>query len=479
MRQQTKLNSFFLLFILSVSLFYGCIALSSTASATTSLPEKETTITGDWLSVQPDMSAINNNYKFYKDQGLLTAFNRGSEDHGNGIITFRYEALFDLKTLFYSTFDVKDFYPNLKEETLKYEILRYWYEDCLNINHAPAIYYQTFNSYDFGQLVPHEFNGDIPLKIDLNPDFYNPSGETIGDVIIGETDYKYKVKQIEVTNTGFGRVDKYKDKYEGAESDSLQVDLQPSDDIPDKFVDEVEESNAGAFRRQEITTTAQKGIADPVRHIGASTDNLEWGSYTYNMRVNLEPKVTRTKQDVEKKRLRLEQACRVWGPNKWNRWTDVENSPSKTCPYIQKSAHVYNYYVKSDYTVKVVFVTDMEIENYQEDPATLQNPDFLSGDWYWNADAGGFTNYSMPTESPSPDDIFAPIADFFGDLGNMIGSGIGNLFGGFFGGLFSGTGGFILLVIIVIALIIGIYLFIKIGVPIIRRYLGTGKRRRK
>jgi hypothetical protein len=316
--------------------------------------------------------------------------------------------------------------------------------------------------------------------MDLNPDFYNPSGETIGDVVIGETDYKYKVKQIEVTNTGFGRVDKYKDKYEGAESDSMQIDLQPSDDIPEDFRKEVEEYNAGAFRRQEITTTVQKGIADPVKHIGASTDNLNWGSYTYNMRVNLEPRVTRTKQDVKRRWLTYrEENLGVWGGITPERYTGEENSPSKTCPYIQKSAHVYNYYVKSDYTVKVVFVTDMEIENYEENPATLQNPEFLSGDWYWNADAGGITEYSMPTDNPDPGDIFEGIADFFGDLGNMIGEGIGNLFGGFLGGLFSGLGGFILLVIIVIALIIGMYLFIKIGVPMIQRYLGSGKRRRR
>lgn len=421
------------------------------------------------------MSDINNNYKFYKDQGLLTAFNRGSEDHGNGTITFRYEALFDLHTLFYSTFDVNDFYPNLKEETLRYNVFTYQYENYFNQITTDNDYYQTFNSYVFGEMTPHEFNGEIPLTMDLNPDFYNPSGKKIGDVVIGETNYAYKIKQLQVTNTSTGRVDKYKDIYEGADSDSIDVDLQPSDNVPDGYVDEVEEYEAGAFRRHEITTPKQKGMADPVRHIGTSIDNTEWGEYTFEQRANIEPRVTRTKQDVKRKRLKLRREW-MWGDDLWHHWTEEEDSPSETCPYIEKSAHVSNYYIKSEYTVKVLFETDMKIENYEEDPAYIENPDFTSGDWYWNYDAGGYTGYSMPTDKPGPDDFFDSVIDFFGDLGNAIGGALGSLFGGFIGGLFSGPGGFLLLIVIIIATIIGIYLFIKIGLPLIRGYLGGPSR---
>lgn len=476
-QSRTKLKSFFLLFIISISLFYGFIGLASTASATTSLSNKSTTITADWLSVQPDMSDIDNNFKFYKDQGLLTAFNRGSEDHGDGTITFRYEGIFDLKTILYSSFDVKDFYPNMKEETLKYEIFNYEHIGIFLDQLEDTPYYQTFPSYNFGEMTPHEFNGIIPLKMDLNPDFYNPEGEKIGDIVIGETNYAYKIKQLQVTNTSTGRVDKYKDIYSGAESDRSEpfdFDLQSSNDVPDKFIDEVEEYEAGAWRRDEITKTKQKGIADPVRHIGTSIDNTEWGQYTFEFRANLEPQVTRTKEDVKRKRLKYQQHDSALAPDRY--YTYEDSSPSEKTPYIQKSAHVYNYYIETDYTVKVLFETDMEIENYEEDPAYLENPSFTTGDWYWNYDDGGYEGMSMPTERIDSDDFFDAVVDFFGDLGDAVGGAIGSLFGGFIGGLFSGPGGFLLLIILIIATIIGIYLFIKIGLPFIRGYFGGPSR---
>jgi hypothetical protein len=422
------------------------------------------------------MSDIDNNFKFYKDQGLLTAFNRGSTDHGNGTITFEYEVLFDLITYLYSSFDVNDFYPNMDDELLKYEVLRFKHYGTLGDKIADRRYHQYFASYNFGKMTSHGFNGEIPIKLDLNPDFYNPTGETIGDIVVGETNYAYKIKQLQVTNTSTGRVGKYKDVFEGADSDhkSLDFELQRSDDIEDKFADKVEEENIGLHSMGEITTSPQKGIADPVRHIGASVDNTEWGSYRFNQRVHIEPRVTKTKQDVKRRHLLIRRHD-AWGGD-WDYVPSEEDSPSETCPYIQKSAHVYNYYVRSDYTVKVLFSCDMRIENYEKDPATLEDPQFTSGDMLWGYDSGGYTGLSKPTDKPDADDIIDPIVDFLGDMGDAIGGAIGSLFGGVIGGLFSGPGGFLLLIILIIATIIGIYLFIKIGLPLIRSYFGGPSR---
>jgi hypothetical protein len=456
-----------------VSVFYGCIALSSTAFATTSIPEKETSISYDWLDVTVHDNDQNDELKFYSGgYDMINAENLGSLNHGNGQYTFRYKATFGFEIYAYTSATIRDIWENMNVDAQqRYEFLKVKvYGAGLDRVGTWGPYHVSFDHVELGNINRHHYDVDVPIEVGLNPDFYNFAGETLGDIEIAGSDYVWKPKTLEVQNTETGKIGEYKDILTSQPTQEEQYVDIGRDHIgtneetgKSKLQDWIASKNLGAYVVESNTYVEQSWIKDPGKPAGSVMTNTQTGSTTFNDYIELRPEVTVTRNKVKKRAVSAK--YNNFYDNYWGANVVEQSSGEEGMPYVTQKTHAQNYYIHKEYTTNIVFECNVEIANYEESESLLEKPAFEQGDWIWTAERGGTEELTLVSEPSAGTQI-----------GEAIGRAIGGFFEGIFGGLFSGTAGFVLLIIIILSVIIGIYLFIKVGLPLIRGYSGAPSR---
>lgn len=398
------------------------------------------TIRYDWLTIT--MAEDNSDYLRHNIGGfdLIEYESLGSTDTGENTFTFMSRIKFGYEINSYLSLMLRDAYPDLVTDRMSPFI------EYAHITHFPLCiplpyidYYGKFR-YSYVYYGTPDYHNDfynIPVTIGINPTFSALDGEIINGMVIQTSEYLYEVKSMEVVLAENGLCGDNKDLYTTQGEISKGVDTTTmSDDIPtfsqQCVMDHIEELDLGwktGMSTEYVTSgiTIQEWSVDTFT-TGDGSTNTGTGDLTYGYPIRLAPELTYTKQRI-----------------------DVRRTFFSYCPlgiiFTQAisefsrerviSAHVVSPFVHLEYETTVYLICNVELDAEIYESA-LDDPFFRRGDWLWDPIIESFDPVIIVRPTPL-DDLF----DWWKQYGWII----------------------ILFVVIIIIL----YLFIQIGVPLLMK----------
>lgn len=461
---------FFLFFILS---FLITVPIISSGAAL--IPEDNATVNESWIDVSLTDPNPNDKLKFNVGGEDLTKFESlglyAKNPEANELV-YASKATIGFETNIYTDVNVFDVCPDLNPDAdVTYQTFR-------EQNNYGALYqgdqefYVTFSTIDLGNTFNrHDYSQEFPISVNLHPDFESFDGETINGITIQTNEYKYETKTVEVSTIEEGLCGSYQDNYTGSQTFEQEIEVTASaDDMNvDEYQNVADKCGGEVIEGSTRTLTVQNYITETTNieghNFNENTEDQKLGKFTFNDQARIRPSVMKKKQSIRVTAASiLDQTDWTdwdqiyWGPNTYTSPTTTEFGDELND--VIKSVHVQNRYIHKEYTAQMFIFSTVQLDAETFETA-LEDPYFQQGNFVWDERISG-------TEKGTVTEPRSPLVKLFESLGNTI----SNAIGAFFGGLFSGPAGIIILIVIVIAAIIGIYLFIKIGLPILRRYIG-------
>lgn len=457
----------------------------------TVVPSRFGSIDYTWIAVSvgsfEDSHTSDGQGKFYVSKGgyQLNEFtNEGYYGIANetNTIYYRASATFRFGINAYTLAGIIDAFPNIKLDTRDerdyVEILKYPSENIYpppEFNDLETIYAKiNYRTIDFDKTVDdviyepfngvnlkvHDYDGNIPITVQLHEDF--GSLESL-EVAEGLTFYNptiiAEVKKVIVDVTRSDVAGDYSDIYANSKEEFGDVSI----DFPETTLPSLGE---GA-RKAAVTQTIQNldlGVdLDPIKEgltvlggktgqtwiraepVGTFWDNLQTtSSYSFDLPIRIKPEISYASQDVKVR----------WAQLKWD-YEDVifsdagvwvKEGPRTDIYPKYPSVHVTNRYIHQEFNVEMNFIASMQFDP-ELGGVILEDPFVLSGDFVWDESLFGTSDYTLTQ--------YTPVQDFFD---------------------FLFTSAFPTIIIILVA-IVGIYIFMKIGMPLLMYRLGRKSRK--
>lgn len=372
----------------------------------------------NWLYFNVQDSNLNDRLRFTQGGiGIKSYENLGIYDRNpeTNEIIFALKTVWTAQTQIYTTGTPTSMYPNLDTyNTNSYEFLTHvfrWASVETSRNH----YYSTFNSIDLGDTFdPLYFNTEIPISVGLNPDFDSLAGTQIGKTTISGSSFAWEVKRVRVDRVLMDSVGRYDVNFTLPEDTSIDITASKQDDtVPDDqhAFSQASRNNLGCTITDTLESPIQAEIRDTTP-VGNTWSNLNTGVFTFNDRIELQPKVSLLQHEVSTRYMRIcSNYILFFG---WDNYieqgltTYVSDVDSTSHPHITSGVMIDNYFIWKTYEININVLSTIQLtaEEYQE---SLDNPIFEQGDWIWNIHQGGTTTLDIVVPQNNPWDIFGNI----------------------------------------------------------------------
>jgi len=406
--------------------------------------------TGDFIDSSPH-SWENNLVVTSGGEDLLDFKNLGIISASNDEILYKAEATFGFEITAHTSVGVLDAFPELNTEAEKeVAFLDYSKINWLGIRYAHYRYSTRWHYADLGQLYQHDYSGLIPVTVGIKP-----LSSTSGDITInGNTfnipTYISNTLQVHVADLNSKEIGNYTSEYKNvADSQEVTVSFTNMDDtsnVVDKVLDYLESHQIGidATRDPEPGPQLQQSKVDGSQP-GATFHNpnpIDNNYYTFNLYTSLAPEVRKDIQTIKVTQV----AIGYYDPTLFSdAYIEVAWGPYTLDQRRTVGVHTQNYVLHWDFMVDVEFLATIP-SNAELTESVLSDPYLKMGDWVWDTSIMG-GNLAFTVDSTS--------------FWERLASGLQ--------GLFSSIWGIILMIVLIILVFVGLYLFIRVGVPLIVR----------
>jgi hypothetical protein len=416
------------------------------------------TIRYDWLNIQ--INDPIDNVRYSKGGIKLTKFENDGIFQSNeveNIVIFKSRATFFFEINAYTDVDIHDVWPEI--DTNKQEYSRFlWFRHYVIWPFVPTTnsYGVTWRTIDFGPpetFNPNDFDLIQPISVDIAPDFADLDGQILNGIPIKSADFIYHVKSMEVVSVRDGTCGDYKDIYTDRDFKAANVDF-------DQFMEQAP-TNHEALRRVESyglgvvpgpirdKVQIQQRKADTRIVTDIEINPISNAPLIFNEMIVLRPEITKSVEEFAVKDCAFEYAANTGT-------STVFTGPLTHEKDRIRSVHIYNQFIHKEYKVEVVFLSTVQLDAEMYE-SFLGDPYLKMGDWLWDEEIGGVSDVVVVANQPITTQL---IEGFMAQLGDLF-----------------GLGGILTWIIVIIVAIVGIYIFIKIGIPLIR--LRTSRKQKK
>jgi len=353
--------------------------------------------------------------------------------------------------------DFRAVYPNINLDNQHSE--QFFRIQYMNIDGAESVYYYvTWNSMELGTMRQHNYDGTIPITVGIRDILGNSGTITINGQTFDTPTYVADVVRTRITDVNDGVVGAYDDIFTNIDDvDSGSVSFQELEDdfsaSQSRIIAYVDSSNLGwSGGSIEEGQTLQQSM------VGGSQKGVEFhnptisDSYRFDLSARIQPEVSKYSQYNDIRAAEV----KYWTWGLWAGDMDILVSPhTYTAPERIVAIHTENQFIHWNFEIDVEFVATVE-STAELTQAILDDPFLRAGDMIWDVGFTGDYEVDIALQKRDPLDIFE---DIFGDIFDFL-----------FGDIFS-----ILIVIIVVG--VGIYIFIKVIPTIQKRKLRNNPKR--
>jgi hypothetical protein len=444
-----KSKYFFIFFIFTFIIGLSSFSLFATAFTN----ESELTVKSNWFYEtigsfqQADKKSWENNIKFASGGEDLLAFeNHGIVSYNDTEVLYKATARFGFEMTAHTYVGYDDIYPNIdineKHVERFFSIKRYYWNTMTWSFHDVS-----WSAINYGDVTQkHEYVGSVPVTVGIK-DLTPPSGVIdLNGITFTIPGYKYNIIQAGVLQVRDGEVGSYNDYFTNVgEVDEGNVEFEALDDN----FNAVEQNIIGYYQKQDLGWSA--GIPERGRtlfqsYIDTDQEGTTYHSisteldepFTFPVAVNLQPEVF---EYVQYNTI-TEAGIDYWAWGIYNGDIITWASPATRNVKRVVAVHTKNNFLHWDFYV--------DVELYATVPSTaqltqsiLEDPYLKCGDMVWDTSFTGEYHVSTPLTQHDPLEA----------LGEYI------------LGLF--TGSFSWLIWLIIG-VVGLYIFIKLGIPYLR-----------
>jgi len=452
-----KTKSIFFLFLFSSIFLLSISPFSINAKAIISTDDL--TIKSNWLYTSmgayadKDPEDWKTNIKYNIGGKDVHAFeNYGIVSYDDTEILFKSTVQFGFEVNIYLDVDYQDIYPNIdeeKEHTLNFFTIhnRGYFDISLFWEH----YDVSYKYMDKGSVYrTHEYDGFIPITVAIQ-DITPPSGSiSLNGISFDIPSYTYDIVEVRVDNVRDGEAGAMEDTFTNAgeitEGTVVTEYLNEGDTSGEQQAvkDKINEWELRWTYGPIIKSSNTQNWKKDTEPEGVAYSTITYDQDTpliFNAPVTLRPEVYQYTQKNTYRTAAIDYNV-VTGDV-----TSVWRGPTtKLAPERIVAIHTVNPFIHIEYVVDVTFYANVP-STAELTEAILGDPYLKRGDMIWDTDFTG--DYDVTA-------IFAqydPIQAFFDYVGDL-------LFGSF--------GAIITMIITIIILVVGLYIFIKIGIPYIR-----------
>ncbi|KKN36769.1 hypothetical protein LCGC14_0770290 [marine sediment metagenome] len=297
-----------------------------------------------------------------------------------------------------------------------------------------------FDSIVFGPQVRHDYNGDIPITVTIDPGLKYTNDITIGENTFIVPKVIPDISKIKVVNYRAGIVGEYEDIYvdstvEPDKAIELVVLSEKTSTETQKYTDFINSANIGDMTfgtmvKDDIQQQAISGDQVGTEYSTAGISNI----VDFNYQMHLQPGVYKVHQD---------NAINA-GQFGYDTATDyvVFAIDYPDFPWSRDvSVHVDNAYIHTDFIVKVNLVMTAEFDAALSE-STLNDPNFELSNIIWDKTVGIESGrIAIPPPEPKWYDEY------------------------------------LILIITLIVVIVGLYIFIKLVIPYLRKRINRSSKR--
>ena len=442
MRQQNKalilIISIFFLFTIQIIAFIP-IPVVGNSNDYFIIPEGNT-ISYDWLTIT--MEEDDNDYLCHNIGGidLIDYQSLGSSEAGvDNKLIFMSRIKFGYEINSYLVLSLRDVFPDLRTDMMSsfttYATIK------LTTLTTTEMHYGKFryNYVSLGTPNYHDHSANILMTIGINPTFSALDGKLIGGVPIKTSEYLHEVKTVKVVSAHDGTCGDYSDYYTGKDevsggviTETFSKSLTLSQEAVINRIESMDLGWETGNTPEYVTSgiTIQQSLLNAPA-IGVAPTNPETGNLNYRYPLRMAPEITYTKQRIDVK-------TGGFNYNEFFGTFPPQFPPFPTASYsIDRiiSGHVRCPFVHQEYEAIVYLLCSVELDAEIYESA-LQDPYFVKGDWLWDPIID-----SWDPVITVPPTIWDELEDWWDKYGWII--------------------------ITIIVLTAGIYIFIQVGMPLI------------
>lgn len=449
--------SFFLFFLFLIPISYLMVNAVAIDDETSGL-----TVKSNWLYEtvdnfqDSDPHSWENKISFSNGgEDLISFENLGIVSVSDTEILYKANVKFGFEITAHTYIGFRDIFPNIDLNSkytqpffsVKYMDFGTWHWDIHSV---------SWSDIDYGDIERyHEYDGIIPITVGIK-DLIPPSGAiNLNGISFSIPQYTYNIIQINVKDIRHGVVGDYNDIFTNAGKISEgSVELVALDD------DFNAEENAIIGYYNEQCLGWQEGNIERGRTlqqslIGASQEGTTFHQaqtkldtpFSFGLRCNLHPEVY---EYVQYNKI-TSAGIDYWTWGLWKGDIFTWSAPSSSLCKRVVAVHTTNNYLYWDLTVDTELYATIPVDSELAE-SILADPYLVQGDMVWDTSFTGEYDVSQPLTQHDPLEA----------LGEYILS------------LFTGAFSFILWIIIGI---VGLYIFIKLGIPYLRRRIDRGNKK--
>lgn len=374
-------------------------------------------------------------------EDLISFDNLGVISYSENEILYGSKARFGFEVSAHTSVGVLDAFPNLDINAMV-EIPYLWVS---NVNWAGTCFanYRYDAKWKYaalGSLHLHEYVGTAPVTVGIKPLSSTSGNLTLNGVTFDIPEYAVNVMQTEVMNVRDGEIGTYTPEFKNiADSQTIEVSFAATKESPTSqpIIDYLNDHNIGvdatAIPRAGATYVQSEVGGDQIGATYHNPNPVENRFYTFGLGTNIVPDVYNYIQTVTVTQVSIG----VHYPLLSDPYLVITYGPKETDYERIVGAYTQNYFMYWNLEVEVYFYATVQTTAALTEKI-LSDPYLKFGDWVWDTSImGGKVDIIFETEP----------------WWNRI-----------FGGLIN----FIIFIIVMVFVIIGLYIFIKIGIPAIR-----------
>lgn len=423
-KKNSKILFFSFIFLISFNLLFVGYSVQSVKAEDT-LQWDSVNIDSTWLAVKAgpfvDKHTSDGTGQFRISSGgikLVSFTNEGKISESDTTIAYRAAAEFEFSLNWYTTVGIKDAFPQSNLGAMKsveyVHIVKYDYIDLITRDTKGRSEFGAsinYRSIDFGpesSYKYHDYDGDIPINLDIREDFEGReiliNGRTIKNLIV-----ESEIKQVIVSGVRYNTLTDYDTIYRGNAENVGSVSVYTPDQAAPslgsgeekaKVTQTIENLHLGGILGDRSLGKTFLGGATGQSILIAQPKGTTWspplGSsdvFNFNLPARIRPALTYDTQTIDVR----------WAQLTWD-YTDGWFSPSGvwvaqgplTDRYVRNVAtKVTNQFCKQTFIVRVNFIASGEMIPQKEEQIDLDDPIVDEGDFIWDEDLTGTTDVEI------------------------------------------------------------------------------------
>lgn len=391
---------------------------------------------GDFVDTSPD-SRENKLWWYTGGKDLISFTNLGvsNTETTDEVLVYEAEVIFGFEMIMYTSVAFDNIYPDIEVENI---VEAPFFGVGFIRLYPPAvwqnIYAVGYNDVILGEKVPHDYTGSIPLTVGFK-EWTGKRPLVVNGVEISTPWYTADISNVKTVNIRGGEVGSYEDIF--VDSTGFRegtVDFTKTEDTPtdtSDTIDWLEGKNIGWTGSEKNYNT---GIQEYVRTAPPiekdNPDPAEVKDFSFNVPAQLRPEVYRIKNDIE-----LRTAAIIFEQQLLGDWKlTVVSQPATRMVKRTVGVHVVNQFIYWDFTVKMIVYASVE-NSAELSESILSDPYLEMGDFIW--DTGYVGAREIDIRIPDEPDWL----EWWDEWGWLV--------------------------ILILVSVVGIYLFIQVGMPLI------------